>query len=91
MGKRVRGLFCGLAALLLVSVAGAALAQPMPTNPVARANIRQSRRYSGLLRSDAWFRNKRIEKECGPITDPALHAECVASFPPAPKAAPAAH
>jgi hypothetical protein len=56
----------------------------MPTNPVARANVIQSERYSHLLRTDPSFRAKRIAEECGPITDPQLHAQCVASFPPAP-------
>jgi len=69
------------AALLIAATAGAAAAQPMPTNnPPAQANVRQSERYSQVLRSNPSFRAKRMAEECGPITDPQLHAQCVASF-----------
>jgi hypothetical protein len=86
MSKPRPALVCALAALAFALGSAAASAQPMPTNPVARANVRQSERYSSLLRTDPSFRAKRIAEECGPISDPALHAECVASFPPAPAA-----
>ncbi|HEU0154875.1 MAG TPA: hypothetical protein VFQ82_02315 [Stellaceae bacterium] len=60
--------------------AGGALAQPMPTDPSAAANVRQSQRYEQVLRSNPSFAKKRMQEECGPITDPQLHAQCVASF-----------
>ncbi len=91
MSNHGPALFCALAALALVTAPAAVSAQPMPTNPIAAANVRHSERYSNLIRTDAWFRSKRIAKECGPITDPALHAQCVASFPPAPGAPRARH
>ena len=70
-----------LAALLIGATATAAVAQPMPTNnPAAQANVRQSERYSQVLRSNPSFRAKRMQEECGPITDPQLHAQCIASF-----------
>jgi hypothetical protein len=84
MSKRGAALSCGLAAVALVVGWAAASAQPMPTNPVAMANVRQSERYSNLVRTDPSFRAKRIQEECGPITDPHLHEQCVASFPGAP-------
>ena len=46
----------------------------------AERNARESGRYENFLRSNPAFRARRIEQECGPITDPALHASCVASF-----------
>ena len=46
----------------------------------ARANVRDSKRYDALVHSNAGFRANRIRKECGPINDRQLHAECVASF-----------
>ncbi len=46
----------------------------------ARENVIQSHRYTRLLESSAGFRHARMRKECGPITDPQLHANCVASF-----------
>jgi hypothetical protein len=71
------GLACGLG----LSLAGAASAQPMPqNNPAASANVHESELYDSVLRTNPSFRARRIEKECGPVTDPQLHAECVASF-----------
>jgi hypothetical protein len=68
---------------LIVALVGSAGAQaPLPTNnPEALANVKASRNYSTLIRSNATFRKKRMEEECGPITDPQLHAQCIASFP----------
>jgi hypothetical protein len=72
------------AALLTIASSGAALAQampPMPTNdPAAMANVRESKEYTALLRSNPAFRKKREAIECGPINDPQLHASCIASF-----------
>ena len=72
-----------LLAAALFALAGSALAQPMPrNNPAAQQNVIQSERYSQVLRTSPAFRDKRIQQECGPITDPRLRAQCVASFPP---------
>ena len=69
-------------AALLVTAAGLAAAQaPMPTNnPAAIANVRESKQYNAVMRSNPGFRQKRMQQECGPITDPQLHASCIASF-----------
>jgi hypothetical protein len=80
-----------IAAALLMFVAGAASAQQTPPDPGAAANVRQSQQYEQALRSNSAFRAKRMQQECGPVTDPQLHASCVASFggdgtPPPPKA-----
>jgi hypothetical protein len=32
------------------------------------------------LQGNPSFRAKRMQQECGPVTDPELHANCVASF-----------
>jgi hypothetical protein len=72
------------AALVTIASSWAAMAQtmpPMPTNdPAAMANVRESEQYTALLRSNPAFRRKREQIECGPITDPQLHASCIASF-----------
>ena len=69
------------AALLTIVSSEAALAQPMPTNdPAAMANVRESKEYSALLRSNPAFRKKREAIECGPINDPQLRQSCIASF-----------
>jgi hypothetical protein len=65
---------------LIVAVAGAASAQPAPKDPGAAANVRQSQQYEQVLNSNRSFRAKRMQQECGPITDPELHSQCVASF-----------
>lgn len=68
------------AAALLAGFAGAASAQTMPKDPGAAANVRQSQQYEQVLHGNSSFRAKRMQEECGPITDPQLHASCVASF-----------
>ena len=42
-------------------------------------NLIESRQYDRLLERNPSFRTARIREECGPITDPKLRAECVAS------------
>jgi hypothetical protein len=45
-----------------------------------QSNLVEAQEYEGLLKTNPAFRMARIRKECGPITDPQLHAQCVASF-----------
>jgi hypothetical protein len=84
------------AAACLISVSGlpAAHAQPaqMVTNGPqvdqgdvssswsARQNVIESQRYDRLVQTSPAFRHARMQKECGPITDPQLHASCLATF-----------
>lgn len=71
-------------AALMITAAASAQAQPqapMPQNdPAAAANVRESKQYSALLRSNPGFRRQREKIECGPIEDSQLRASCVASF-----------
>ena len=67
------------AAALLIAFTGSASAQ-IPPDPGAAANIRESKAYEQLLRSNPAFRKKREAIECGTINDPQLHASCIASF-----------
>ena len=46
----------------------------------ARQNVIESQRYDRLVETSPAFRHARVQKECGPITDPQLHADCLASF-----------
>ena len=46
----------------------------------ARRNVIASMHYDRLLETSPAFRQARMRKECGPITDPGLHASCLASF-----------
>jgi hypothetical protein len=70
-----------LAAALAIGSAGAVAAQtPTPPDPGAAANVRQSQQYEQAVQSNSAFRAKRLQQECGPVTDPELHANCVASF-----------
>ena len=43
-------------------------------------NVIESRQYEHLLRTNPAFRQARMRKECGSITDPELHQSCIASF-----------
>src|SRR5437016_13055794 len=45
-----------------------------------RQNVIQSERYDRLLETNRAFRQARMSKEGGPITDPQLHQQCLASF-----------
>ena len=46
----------------------------------ARQNVIQSQHYDRLLESNRGFRQARMRKECGPITDPDLRQQCLSSF-----------
>ena len=46
----------------------------------ARRNVIASRHYDRLLETSMRFRHARMRRECGPITDPQLHVQCLASF-----------
>jgi hypothetical protein len=46
----------------------------------AQQNVRDSGRYEAVVHANGSFRANRISKECGPINDSQLHANCVASF-----------
>jgi hypothetical protein len=46
----------------------------------ARRNVIESNQYERLLQSNSGFRQARMRKECGPINDPQLRDQCMASF-----------
>src|SRR5215813_13799026 len=46
----------------------------------ARRNVIESRQYDRALETNRAFRQARMRKECGPITDPQLRQSCLASF-----------
>ena len=71
----------GMVAALMLVCAGQVSAQTQtPPDPGAAANVRQSQTYEQVLQGNPSFRAKRLQQECGPVTDPQLHASCVASF-----------
>ena len=47
---------------------------------LAARNNAKSAQYERLLRTNPGFRRARMQKECGPITDPQLRAQCLGSF-----------
>ena len=69
-----------LATTLVLALSGGVSAQQTPPDPGAAANVRQSQTYEQVLHGNPSFRAKRMQQECGPVTDPELHASCVASF-----------
>jgi hypothetical protein len=77
--KMLRALLWILAAAPGIALAGHVSAQT-PPDPGAAANVKQSQLYDQLLRTNPSFRAKRMQLECGTITDPELHESCVASF-----------
>ena len=52
----------------------------LPGNWDARQNVRESRQYEALVRSNPAFRARRIEQECGPIADPQGQDQCLSTF-----------
>ena len=55
---------------------------PGDTSPSAsaRQNGIESKQYERLLQTNRAFREARMRKECGSISDPQLHQSCIASF-----------
>ena len=74
----------GLVALAATSVQAA----PTPTkahphgkwHETPAQNVWKSQRYDHLLSTNAGFRTSRMRKECGPIRDAELRANCIGSF-----------
>jgi hypothetical protein len=57
------------------------------TNPGDRAgarsatqNVRGSQNYESAVHANSNFRAAREQKECGPIDDAKMHADCLATF-----------
>src|SRR5215472_4210402 len=46
----------------------------------AQRNVVESEQYERLLKGNPAFRQARMREECGPITDPQLHRQCLDSF-----------
>src|ERR1700756_5305863 len=63
-----------------LSVLAAMPANAAPPNWSAKLNVVQSNHYDRMLETNRSFREARMSKECGPITDPQLHQSCLASF-----------
>ena len=51
-----------------------------PANWSPRQNVIDSYRYEQLVRTNPAFRAARVRKECGPVTDPDLFQQCIATF-----------
>jgi hypothetical protein len=74
----------GLVALATASVQAA----PVPSKPhhspkwheTPAQNVRKSQQYNYLVETNGSFRAYRMRKECGPIRDPELRANCLGSF-----------
>jgi hypothetical protein len=74
----------GLVAFAATSVQAA----PVPTTPhhypkwreTPTQNVRKSQQYDHLVSTSSSFRASRMRKECGPIRDAELRADCLGSF-----------
>jgi hypothetical protein len=78
--KLLKALSLSFAAASVVAIAGLGPALAAPANWSAHQNVVSSQRYTHLVRTNRAFRDARMRKECGPITDPQLHQQCIASF-----------
>jgi hypothetical protein len=52
----------------------------MAQSTSARRNVVESHQYDRALETNRGFRQARMRKECGPITDAELRQSCLASF-----------
>jgi hypothetical protein len=68
------------AALAAAPTTRSAAAADMSGGWSAQRNVLQSQRYDRLLETNRAFRQARMRKECGPIGDPQLRQDCLASF-----------
>src|SRR5580692_3439874 len=46
----------------------------------ATQNVRDSHNYEAVVHSNPNFRAVREQRECGPIDDAKMHADCLATF-----------
>jgi hypothetical protein len=46
----------------------------------SRQNVIESKQHEELLQTNRAFREARMRRECGSISDPQLHRSCIASF-----------
>jgi hypothetical protein len=70
---------------LVLLAAGLTALTALPANAAtssaaARQNVIQGERYDRLLEANGSFRQARMRRECGPITDPQLRQSCLDSF-----------
>jgi hypothetical protein len=89
---RLKALSTAAVAAGLLAFTAATQAQPAPGNGNAwvhqdgqwvwspQLNVKQSERYHSLIQHNRGFRQARMSRECGPITDPQLHQQCLDSF-----------
>jgi hypothetical protein len=74
----------GLVALATASVQAAPVAskphQHAKWHETAAQNVRKSQQYDYLVATNSNFRSSRTTKECGPIRDAELRADCIGSF-----------
>jgi hypothetical protein len=75
----MRGLWIAVAGAALIAASGPSWAQSRGSDSASQ-NVRESEQYERLVCSNPAFRAKRIQQECGSITDPQLHQSCLASF-----------
>ena len=84
-------LIASLIAIVIVTGVGTAGTQLITNGPQtnpgdvspswsAQRNVAESENYDRLLKGNPAFRQARMRKECGPITDPQLHQQCLDSF-----------
>jgi hypothetical protein len=66
----------------LTALAASARPAATPSNwhETPARNVLRGQQYDHLLRMDANFRRYRMNKECGPISDPRLRFNCLLSF-----------
>jgi hypothetical protein len=67
--------------LVLAAVCATAVGAALPVRAeTARQNVLKSQRYDRMLETNRAFRQARMREECGPISDPQLRSDCLASF-----------
>ena len=74
------GLLAGLVVAGWIAAAAAPVSAQSGGRESAAQNVRESQQYEQLVCSNPSFRERRMREECGPITDPQMRQNCMASF-----------
>src|SRR5271166_3901797 len=79
-GAQMAGAYDSTSGAVVVTNGPRATQGDMSSSVSAHQNVIQSQRYDRSLETNRGFREARMRKECGPITDPQLRQQCLASF-----------
>jgi hypothetical protein len=73
-------LLAGLVVAGWIAAAASPVSAQSAGTESAAQNVRESQQYEQLVCTNPAFRERRMREECGPIADPQMRQNCLASF-----------